>query len=58
MATGTGDEYTQFFTPESSHTFQQNLEGKIAGIGVLLDADTKNGLTIKEVIQKSPAEKA
>jgi len=58
MANGTGDEYTQFFTPESSHVFQQNLEGKIAGIGVLIDTDTKNGLIIKEVIEKSPAEKA
>lgn len=42
MATGTGDKYTQFFPPESSHIFQQNLEGKMAGIGVLLDSDTKN----------------
>lgn len=58
MASGTGDEYTQFFSPESSHVFQQNLEGKIAGIGVLIDAETKNGLVIREVIEKSPAEKA
>lgn len=58
IAAGTGDEYTQFFGPESSHLFQQNLEGKIAGIGVLLDADSKDGLLIREVITKSPAEKA
>lgn len=58
IAAGTGDEYTQFFSPESSHLFQQNLEGKIAGIGVLLDADSKDGLIIKDVIEKSPAEKA
>jgi C-terminal processing protease CtpA/Prc len=58
MATGTGDEYTQFFAPESSHIFQQSLEGKIAGIGVLINTDTKDGLFIKEVIEKSPAEKA
>ncbi len=58
IAAGTGDEYTQYFPPESSQNFQQNLEGKIAGIGVLLDADSKDGLTIREVIPKSPAEKA
>lgn len=58
IAAGTGDEYTQYFPPESSHTFQQSLEGKIAGIGVLLDTESKDGLTIKEVITKSPAEKA
>lgn len=58
IAAGTGDEYTQYFPPESSHLFQQSLEGKIAGIGVMLDADSKDGLTIREVISKSPAEKA
>lgn len=58
IASGTGDEYTQYFPPESSQVFQQNLEGKIAGIGVLLDADSKDGLVIKEVLEKSPAEKA
>ncbi len=58
MATSTGDEYTQFYSPESSHLFQQSLEGKIAGIGVLLDTGSKDGLLIKEIIEKSPAEKA
>ncbi|MFA6079987.1 MAG: S41 family peptidase [Candidatus Gracilibacteria bacterium] len=58
IAASTGDEYTQYFPPESSHVFQQSLEGKIAGIGVLLDRDSKDVLMIKEVIKKSPAEKA
>lgn len=58
LATGTWDKYTQFFPPESSNTFQQSLEGKIAGIGVILDWDSKNGLTIQKVIEKSPADQA
>lgn len=58
IAQWTGDEYTEYFSPESSHIFQQSLEGKIAGIGVILDADSKDGLLIKEVLEKSPAAKA
>jgi len=58
LATGTGDEYTQYFSPDSSHLFQQNLAGKMAWIGVLLDTDSKDGLSIKSVIDESPAEKA
>lgn len=58
LAAGTGDKYTQYFPPDSSQIFQQNLAGEIAGIGVLLDIDSKDGLSIKSVIEKSPAEKA
>lgn len=58
IAAGAGDEYTEYLPPESSHTFQQSLEGKIAWIGVLLDSDSKDALIIREVLSGSPAEKA
>lgn len=58
IAAGTGDVYTEYFPPESSQLFQQSLEGKIAGIGVLLDSESKDTLLIKDVIGGSPAEKA
>lgn len=39
MTDAVGDPYTKFFRPDASTDFHQSLEGKIAGIGVIIDVD-------------------
>lgn len=39
MTDAAGDPYTKFFRPDASTDFHQSLEGKIAGIGVVIDID-------------------
>ncbi len=51
------DRYTRFYTEQQM--FEQRLRqaGKVSGIGVVVK-DSPEGLLIREVLEKSPAEKA
>ncbi len=58
MTDAAGDPYTKFFRPDASTDFHQSLEGKIAGIGVVIDIDATGSILVTDVIDHSPAEKA
>jgi carboxyl-terminal processing protease len=48
------DRFSEYFTPEESRVFNQNLNAKFEGIGVLVSPE-KKGLRLKTVFPKSPA---
>lgn len=59
MAYGSGDMYSQFFTPEDFKEFQQQEQGNYVGIGVSVNVDPKDSLITAMIVYKgSPAEKA
>ena len=51
------DRFSEYFTPEETRVFNQNLNAKFEGIGVLV-APEKAGLRLKTVFKKSPAQTA
>ncbi len=52
-----GDEYTQFFDPETYAEFKTELQGSFSGIGAEIDA-VPEGIVIVAPLEESPAEKA
>lgn len=52
-----GDEYTQYFDPESYADFRTELQGSFSGIGAEIDRGD-GGIVIVAPIEGSPAEKA
>lgn len=59
MAQGTGDSYTEFYTPTQNQAQRQTLEGdqSIEGIGAVIDA-RNNAIIVASVIDGTPAERA
>ncbi len=54
-----GDEYTEYFTPEEMKTFTTYTTGNYVGIGIYMEADTKNNvIKVSSTIKNSSAEKA
>ncbi len=55
LAAGTQDPYTNYFTPEEMASFMESASGNYVGIGVSVNMDEKNLLTIAEIFPDSPA---
>lgn len=55
LAAGTGDPYTTYLTPEEMQEFQEAATGNYVGIGVSVNEDEDNLLTIVEIFPDSPA---
>ncbi|HEU4707660.1 MAG TPA: S41 family peptidase [Solirubrobacterales bacterium] len=51
------DHYSEYFSPESLESFNQEIEGRFSGIGVVIQP-VKHGAEIAKVFHGSPAEKA
>jgi carboxyl-terminal processing protease len=52
-----GDRFTEYFSPESLESFNQQIEGRFSGVGLSVVA-VKGGLRAVQVFHGSPAEKA
>lgn len=55
LAAGTGDPYTTYLTPEEMDEFQEAATGNYVGVGVTVNTDDDNLLTIVELFPDSPA---
>ncbi len=55
LAAGTEDPYTTYFTPEEMASFMETASGNYVGIGVSVNMDENNLLTIVELFPDSPA---
>ena len=59
LFSSTGDDYTEYYTPEEYEKLNAELTGNYAGIGAVLQKDPESGdLTILDVYKESAAEKA
>jgi carboxyl-terminal processing protease len=52
-----GDRFTEYFSPESLESFNQQIEGRFSGIGLSV-IGVKKGLRVARVYPRSPAEGA
>jgi carboxyl-terminal processing protease len=52
-----GDRFTEYFSPESLESFNQQIEGRFSGVGLSV-VPVKAGLRAVQVFHGSPAEKA
>jgi carboxyl-terminal processing protease len=53
------DRFSQYFTPAEARQFAQSLGGQFEGVGMSVDSrDTKKGLRVARVFDKSPAKEA
>ena len=55
LAAGTGDPYTTYLTPEEMLEFRESSTGNYVGVGVAVNEDEDNLLTIVEIYPDSPA---
>ena len=55
LAAGTGDPYTTYLTPEEMLEFREASTGNYVGVGVAVNEDEDNLLTIVEIYPDSPA---
>lgn len=51
------DRYTEYFSPETRESFNEQIEGRFSGIGLSV-IGVKKGLRVAEVFAHSPADKA
>jgi carboxyl-terminal processing protease len=51
------DRYTEYLSPESRESFNQQIEGRFSGIGLSV-IEVKKGLRVAEVFPHSPADQA
>jgi len=58
MVGSLGDPYTEFFSPEDSNQFQQNITGNFGGIGAELGTNTSTDIVIISPLADTPAAKA
>ena len=58
MVYGTGDVYGAYFTPEEYMEFVTAENGEYVGIGVLVNIGENNRISVAQVYEGSPAEKA
>jgi carboxyl-terminal processing protease len=52
-----GDRFSEYFSPESLESFNQQIEGRFSGIGLSV-IGVKQGLRVAQVFPRSPAEQA
>ncbi|HEX7279133.1 MAG TPA: S41 family peptidase [Solirubrobacterales bacterium] len=52
-----GDRFTEYFSPESLESFNQQLEGRFSGIGLSV-VEVKRGLGVAQVFPRSSADEA
>ena len=52
-----GDRFTEYFSPESLESFNQQIEGRFSGIGLSV-VEVKTGLRVAQVFPRSPADQA
>jgi carboxyl-terminal processing protease len=52
-----GDRFSEYFSPESLESFNQQLEGRFSGIGLSV-VEVKKGLGVAQVFPRSPADQA
>lgn len=52
-----GDRFTEYFSPESLESFNQQIEGRFSGVGLSV-VPVKKGLRVAQVFPRSPAEEA
>lgn len=52
-----GDRFSEYFSPESLESFNQQLEGRFSGIGLSV-IGVKQGLRVAAVFPRSPADRA
>lgn len=52
-----GDRFTEYFSPESRESFDQQIEGRFSGIGLSV-VEVKSGLGVAQVFPRSPADRA
>jgi carboxyl-terminal processing protease len=51
------DRFSEYFSPESLESFNQQLEGRFSGIGLSV-IEVKSGLRVAQVFPRSPADEA
>jgi carboxyl-terminal processing protease len=51
------DRYSEYFSPESLESFNQEIEGRFSGIGLTI-VPVKRGLRVTNVFHRSPADQA
>ena len=51
------DRFTEYFSPESIESFNQQIEGRFSGIGLSV-VEVKKGLRVAQVFPRSPADRA
>jgi carboxyl-terminal processing protease len=52
-----GDRFTEYFSPESLESFNQQIEGRFSGVGLSV-VPVERGLRVVQVFPRSPADKA
>lgn len=52
-----GDRFSEYFSPESLESFNQQIEGRFSGIGLSV-IGVKQGLRVAQVFPRSPADEA
>jgi carboxyl-terminal processing protease len=52
-----GDRFTEYFSPESLESFNQQIEGRFSGVGLSV-VPVEKGLRVAQVFPRSPAEQA
>ncbi|MGN6217542.1 MAG: S41 family peptidase [Solirubrobacterales bacterium] len=52
-----GDRFSEYFSPESLESFNQEIEGRFSGIGVTIKP-VERGLEVEKVLPHTPAEAA
>jgi carboxyl-terminal processing protease len=52
-----GDRFSEYFSPESLESFNQQIEGRFSGIGLSV-IGVKKGLRVAQVFPRSPADEA
>jgi carboxyl-terminal processing protease len=51
------DRFTEYFSPESLESFNEQIEGRFSGIGLSV-VEVKRGLRVAQVFPRSPADEA
>ncbi|MBX3436437.1 MAG: S41 family peptidase [Planctomycetaceae bacterium] len=49
------DDYSSFLTPGRYRDLNSNIDGEFVGIGIVMEAESGNGLLLVDVLPKSPA---
>ncbi|MBX6378024.1 MAG: PDZ domain-containing protein, partial [Clostridia bacterium] len=57
MVEALGDPYSYYLSPEEYQSFQDDLEGHVAGVGVVIERQ-EEGITVVSVLPNTPAERA
>lgn len=58
LVASTGDPFTEFFDPQNSKQFQQDITGNFGGIGAELSANASGSIVVVSPLSGTPASKA